>query len=271
MSDETKSGGNDTPTPAIEVANLVCGYEGKVVLKDVSFQVARGEVVFVIGGSGCGKSTLLRHLVGLNVPPSGTVKFFGAPFSAADLNARRATLKTFGMLFQGGALWTSLTLRENVALPLEEHTKLSRREIQEIAAFKLTQVGLGGFEDYYPAEISGGMKKRAGLARALVLDPAIVFFDEPSAGLDPVTSRKLDELILQIRDTFGTTILVVSHELASIFAIADRAIMLDRAHQGIIAEGRPADLAANSRDPRVLEFLSRGEKQVEPLGTKAKE
>jgi phospholipid/cholesterol/gamma-HCH transport system ATP-binding protein len=166
-------------------------------------------------------------------------------------------LRTFGMLFQGGALWTSLTLRQNVALPLEEYTTLSRREIDEIAALKLGQVGLGGFEDYFPAEISGGMKKRAGLARALALDPAIVFFDEPSAGLDPVTSRKLDELIRQVRETFGTTIVVVSHELASIFDLADRVIMLDRAHQGIIAEGRPKELAATSRDPRVIEFLRR--------------
>jgi phospholipid/cholesterol/gamma-HCH transport system ATP-binding protein len=144
-----------------------------------------------------------------------------------------------------------------VALPLEEYTGLSRREIDEIAALKLGQVGLAGFEDYFPAEISGGMKKRAGLARALALDPEIVFFDEPSAGLDPVTSRKLDELIQQVRDTFGTTIVVVSHELASIFELADRVIMLDRAHQGIIAEGRPRELATTSRDPRVLEFLRR--------------
>ena len=258
MTDETKTGSNGGP--AIEVEQLTCGYEGKVVLKSVSFSVARGEVFFVIGGSGCGKSTLLRHIVGLNLPTHGSVKFFGAPFNIADVAARRATLKTFGMLFQGGALWTSLTLRENVALPLEEYTALSRREIEEIATLKLAQVGLGGFEDYYPAEISGGMKKRAGLARALALDPAIVFFDEPSAGLDPVTSRKLDELILHIRDTFGTTIVVVSHELASIFSIADRVIMLDRTHQGIIAEGKPRELADGSRDPRVTEFLSRGEK-----------
>ena len=249
-----------TSGPAIEVDQLQCGYDGKVVLKSVTFSVARGEVFFVIGGSGCGKSTLLRHIVGLNVPKLGAVKFFGAPYNIADIAARRATLKTFGMLFQGGALWTSLTLRQNVSLPLEEYTTLSRREVEELATLKLAQVGLGGFEDYYPAEISGGMKKRAGLARALALDPAIVFFDEPSAGLDPVTSRKLDELILHIRDTFGTTIVVVSHELASIFSIADRVIMLDRSHQGIIAEGRPRELVDRSRDPRVTEFLSRGEK-----------
>jgi phospholipid/cholesterol/gamma-HCH transport system ATP-binding protein len=248
-----------TNGPAIEVANLQCGYQGKVVLKDVSFSIPRGEIFFIIGGSGCGKSTLLRHLVGLHTPTAGTVKFFGQSFTAADTATRRGLLKTFGMLFQSGALWSSLTLRQNVALPLEEYTTLEPRAIEELATLKLAQVGLTGFEDYYPAEISGGMKKRAGLARALALDPAIVFFDEPSAGLDPITSRKLDELILQIRETFGTTIVVVSHELASIFDIADRAVMLDRDTQGIIAEGRPRELAANSRDPRVSEFLRRGD------------
>ena len=248
----------DTP-PAIEVSGLDGGYHGKVVLKNVSFTVARGEIFFIIGGSGCGKSTLLRHLVGLNAPTAGNVKFFGQSFTEANTATRRQLLRTFGMLFQSGALWSSLTLRQNVALPLEEYTTLSAGEIQEIAALKLAQVGLGGFEDYFPAEISGGMKKRAGLARALVLDPEIVFFDEPSAGLDPVTSRKLDELILQVRDNFGTTIVVVSHELASIFSVADRVIMLDGAEKGIIAEGRPRELAANSRDPRVSEFLRRGD------------
>ncbi len=250
------------PAPAIEVAGLECGYGGKPVLKNISFTVGRGEIFFIIGGSGCGKSTLLRHMVGLHTPTAGTVKFLGQSFTLADTAARRGMLKTFGMLFQSGALWSSLTLRRNVGLPLEEYTTLSRREIDEIAGLKLGQVGLGGFEDYYPAEISGGMKKRAGLARALALDPAIVFFDEPSAGLDPVTSRKLDELIRQIRETFGTTIVVVSHELASIFDLADRVIMLDRAEQGIIAEGRPRDLLANSRDPRVSEFLRRGDKPL---------
>jgi phospholipid/cholesterol/gamma-HCH transport system ATP-binding protein len=245
--------------PAIEVKDLECGYDGKVVLKNVSFTVARQEIFFIIGGSGCGKSTLLRHMVGLHQPTAGSVSFFGQSFTDADVVARRGLLKTFGMLFQSGALWSSLTLRKNVSLPLEEYTTLNAREIEEIATLKLAQVGLTGFEDYYPAEISGGMKKRAGLARALALDPAIVFFDEPSAGLDPVTSRKLDELILQVRETFGTTIVVVSHELASIFEIADRVIMLDRGEQGIIAQGKPRELAATSRDPRVTEFLRRGD------------
>jgi phospholipid/cholesterol/gamma-HCH transport system ATP-binding protein len=255
MTDPTQS--NDTP--AIEVEKLECGYEGTVILQDISFTVPRGEIFFIIGGSGCGKTTLLRHLVGLRTPTAGTVKFLGQSFTDAGMTARRGLLKTFGMLFQGGALWTSLTLRENVALPLEEYTTLSHREVEEIATLKLAQVGLGGFEDYYPAEISGGMRKRAGLARALALDPAILFFDEPSAGLDPVTSRKLDELVRQIRDSFGTTIVVVSHELASIFELADRVVMLDRVHRGIIATGHPRELAADSRDPRVTEFLRRGD------------
>jgi phospholipid/cholesterol/gamma-HCH transport system ATP-binding protein len=253
MSAETPS---PAEVPAIEVRGLECAYDERVVLKDVTFSVRRGEIFFIIGGSGCGKTTLLRHLVGLKTPLQGTVSFLGRPFTEANAAQRREQLKTFGMLFQGGALWSSLTLQENVALPLEEHTTLSRAEIAALAAFRLSQVGLAGFEGYYPAEISGGMRKRAGLARALALDPAIVFFDEPSAGLDPVTSRHLDDLVREVRDTFGTTIVIVSHELRSIFALADRLIMLDRDAQGIIAEGGPAALAATSTDPRVREFLT---------------
>jgi phospholipid/cholesterol/gamma-HCH transport system ATP-binding protein len=245
--------------PAIEVKNLSCGYEGRVILKDVSFRVRRGEVFFVIGGSGCGKSTLLRNLIGIHTPIAGQVEFFGESFTDARSRRQRELLKTFGVLYQGAALWTSLTLRQNVELPLEEYTSLSRREREEIATLKLAQVGLRGSEDFYPAEISGGMKKRAGLARALALDPAILFLDEPSAGLDPITSRKLDDLILELRDMFGTTMVVVSHELASIFSIADRVIMLDREEQGIVAEGAPRELAVASKDPRVLEFLRRGD------------
>ena len=252
-------------SPAIEVVGLECGYGDQPILKNVSFNVARGEIFFIAGGSGCGKSTLLRHLVGLNTPTQGTVRFLGEAFSEADAATRRAQLRNFGMLFQGGALWSSLTLRQNVALPLEEYTTLNRREIQELSALKLGQVGLGGYEDYYPAEISGGMKKRAGLARAMALDPAILFFDEPSAGLDPVTSRKLDELIVEVRDMLGTTIVVVSHELASIYDIADRVIMLEKQAQGIIAEGPPRVLATANRDPRVKEFMTRGTGKVPDL------
>jgi phospholipid/cholesterol/gamma-HCH transport system ATP-binding protein len=248
------------PQPlAIDVAGLDCGYDGQVLLKNVSFQVKRGEIFFIIGGSGCGKSTLLRHLVGLNPPTAGTVKFFGECFNAASGDRRREMLKRIGVLYQGGALWSSLTLLENVMLPLEEYTPLDPAERAELACMKLAQVGLAGYDAYYPSEISGGMKKRAGLARALALDPAIVFFDEPSAGLDPLTSRKLDELIVNLRDLLGMTCVVVSHELASIFAIADRIVMLDKQHKGIIAEGDPRVLVNDSDDVRVREFLGRGE------------
>ncbi|HSI08656.1 MAG TPA: ATP-binding cassette domain-containing protein [Rariglobus sp.] len=244
---------------AIDAAGLDCGYEGKVLLKNVSFQVKRGEIFFIIGGSGCGKSTLLRHLIGLNPPTAGTVKFFGECFNQASGDRQREMLKRIGVLYQGGALWSSLNLLENVMLPLEEYTPLKPAERAELACMKLAQVGLSGYDAYYPSEISGGMKKRAGLARALALDPAIVFFDEPSAGLDPLTSRKLDELIVNLRDLLGMTCVVVSHELASIFAIADRVIMLDKQHKGIIAEGDPRHLVQHSTDVRVREFLGRGE------------
>jgi phospholipid/cholesterol/gamma-HCH transport system ATP-binding protein len=244
-------------TPAIEVTDLVSAFDDKVILDGVSFKVRPAEIFFIIGGSGCGKTTLLRNLVGLIRPVRGEVRFDGRDFTHADSANRRELLRTFGMLFQSGALWTSLTLSENIALPLEEYTRLPPDEIRNIAAFKLAQVGLSGFEEHYPSEISGGMQKRAGLARALALDPRIVFFDEPSAGLDPVTARNLDELIVQIRDTFGTTIVIVSHDVDSIFGIADRVIMLDRATHGIIAEGRPAEVARTSSNPKVVEFLTR--------------
>lgn len=244
--------------PAIKATDLSCGYDNRVILEHVSFAVQPGEIFFVIGGSGCGKSTLLRHLIGLNPLLAGEVQFFGRSYRDADARQRRELLKTFGVLYQSSALWSSLTLRQNVALPLEEYTDLSRRERDQLVALKLAQVGLSGYEEYYPSEISGGMKKRAGLARALALDPAIVFFDEPSAGLDPITSRQLDELILQIRDSLGTTCVVVSHELESIYAIADRLIMLEKSARTIIAEGAPRTLATESPDPRVREFLSRG-------------
>ncbi len=263
MTDETNgmaaTTGEAADAPAIAVEHLKCGYEGKTILADVTFQVRRGEIFFVIGGSGCGKSTLLRNLIGIHTPMAGTVEFFGEAFAGAHTKGRRELLKTFGVLYQGGALWTSLTLRQNVELPLEEYTTLSRREREEIATLKLAQVGLSGSEDLYPAEISGGMKKRAGLARALALDPAILFLDEPSAGLDPITSRRLDDLVKEIRELLGTTMVVVSHELASIFGIADRVIMLDRDEQGIVAEGNPRDLVTGSGDPRVQEFLRRGD------------
>jgi phospholipid/cholesterol/gamma-HCH transport system ATP-binding protein len=251
---------------AIEVEGLEARYDERVILTQVSFAVKRGEIFFIIGGSGCGKSTLLRNLVGLNQPPKGTVRYFGRDFTHAPSAERKELLRTFGILYQGGALWSSMTVRENVALPLELYTQLSRRERDEVVALKLAQVGLTGYGDFLPAELSGGMRKRAGLARALALDPKIVFFDEPSAGLDPVTSLKLDELIVQIRDLLGTTIVVVSHELASIFDIADRVIMLEREAKGVIAEGDPRTLRDRSDDPRVREFLNRRKEAVGQKG-----
>ena len=253
---------NETPTNApakfaIEVDGVECRYGDRVVLENVSFAVKRGEIFFVIGGSGCGKSTLLRHMVGLKQPARGAVRYSGRDFTHADSAERKALLRTFGVLYQSGALWSSMTVAENVALPLEIFTDLSPKDRAEIVGLKLAQVGLAGYEDYFPAEISGGMKKRAGLARALALDPAIVFFDEPSAGLDPITSLKLDELVKEIRDTLGTTIVIVSHELASIFDIADRVVMLDRTARGIIADGEPKALRDGSPDGRVQEFLNR--------------
>jgi len=244
---------------AIEAENLVCAYDDRVVLENVSFAVKRSEIFFVIGGSGCGKSTLLRHLIGLRQPPRGAVRYFGRDFTHAGAADRQALLRTIGVLYQGGALWSSMTLRENVSLPLELNADLSRAERDQIATLKLAQVGLAGYEEYFPAEISGGMRKRAGLARALALDPDIVFFDEPSAGLDPITSLRLDALVREIRDTLGTTIVIVSHELASIFDLADRVLMLDREARGVIAEGLPGELRDHSGDPRVREFLNRRE------------
>ncbi|WP_324725973.1 ABC transporter ATP-binding protein [Actomonas aquatica] len=246
--------------PVIVADDLAIGYDGVAIMEQLNFAIASGEIFFVIGGSGCGKSTLLRHLIGLLPPIRGDVQIFGESFIKTTLERRRELLKSFGVLYQGSALWSSLTLAENIMLPLEEYTTLSKRDRLQIARLKLAQVGLTGYDDYYPSEISGGMKKRAGLARALALDPDIVFFDEPSAGLDPITSRELDELILRIRDNHGTTCVIVSHELASIFAIADRVILLDKQARTIIAEGPPKDLAKNSTDPRVQTFLHRGDR-----------
>ena len=253
---------------AISVENLRCAYDTLIVLDNITFTIPRGEITFIVGGSGCGKSTLLKHMIGLNHPPAGAVSYFGENFTNATPARRRDILKTFGVLYQSTALWTSFTLRENVALPLEEYTTLNRADREAVVALKLAQVGLTGYEDYYPSEISGGMKKRAGLARALALDPRIVFFDEPSAGLDPVNARHLDDLLLNIRASLGTTLVIVSHELDSINAIADRVLMLDRAARGIIADGPPRALAA-SPDPRVREFFQRAESKPAPPATEA--
>jgi phospholipid/cholesterol/gamma-HCH transport system ATP-binding protein len=244
--------------PQISVRHLDMAYGDFVVMRGLTFDIARGEIFAIMGGSGSGKSTLLRHLIGLQEPAAGEVLYNGADFTHADTQARNQILRKFGVMFQGGALWSSLTLAENVAFPLEEFTDLPAETIHDTVELKLALVGLRGFEDFYPAEISGGMCKRASLARAMALDPEILFFDEPSAGLDPVSARRLDELILQLRDSLGTTVVVVTHELASIFAIADRAIYLDVATRTMGGLGDPSTLRSQSTNENLRLFLNRG-------------
>jgi len=251
----------------IEIRDLTMAYGSFVVMRDISAKVRAGEVFVIMGPSGCGKSTLLKHMVGLKEPARGDILYDGKSFWHSSDAERQATLRRFGVLFQSGALWSSMTLEENVSLPLGEFTQLSPKEIAEIVRLKLSLVGLKGFEDYYPSEISGGMRKRAGLARAMALDPEILFFDEPSAGLDPISSRRLDDLILELRDSLGSTIVVVSHELQSIFTIADNSIFLDATTRTMRAEGNPRDLLKNSKDPVVREFLTRGEQTQKPNET----
>lgn len=241
----------------IRVEGLKAAYEGKVVFQEVSFEVRRGEVFVVLGGSGCGKSTLLKHLIGLYRPAAGRILIHGEDLVGAEGEERRRILRRLGVMYQSGALFGSLDLLENVMLPMEECTDLPREARPLIARMKLKLVGLEGFERYLPAEISGGMQKRAAIARAMALDPGILFLDEPSAGLDPVTSAELDQLILRLARSLGITFVVVTHELASIFAIASRAIMLAREAKGIVAEGPPAELRDRSSNPRVRRFFRR--------------
>ena len=244
----------------ITVRDLTRAYGSFVVMRDLNFEVAEGEIFVIMGGSGCGKSTLLRHLIGLKEPESGSIFYGDKDFTATPHDERLGFIRSFGVMYQTGALWSSLTLAENIAMPLEEHTKLPSRAIRELVSYKLALVGLSGYEDYYPAQISGGMNKRAGIARAMALDPDILFLDEPGAGLDPLSSRRLDDLILRLRDSLGSTIVVVTHELESIFAIADQSIFLDTATRTQGAIGKPAWLRDHSGNPAVRQFLSRGEK-----------
>ncbi len=246
--------------PLIQVSDLSIGYDGHTLLRDMSFDVARGDVFVIMGGSGSGKSTLLRAMTGLVPPMSGTVKINGTNIWTADAAARHRISQNMGVLFQGGALFSSMTVGENVALPLRAFAHYSDAEIRDIVAMKLGLVGLSGFQDFYPSQLSGGMKKRAGLARALALDPEIVFFDEPSAGLDPVSSHQLDDLILEINRHLGTTIVIVSHELDSIFTVGTNSIYLDGAAHGIIARGNPRELLRNPPNETVRQFLTRGKK-----------
>ena len=241
----------------ITVRGLTMAFGDFVVMRDLDFTVKRGSIFFIMGGSGCGKSTLLRHMIGLNEPAKGEVLYDDVNFTTASPEEREQMRRRFGVLYQSGALWSSMTLAENVGLPLGEFTRLSPEEIDEVAALKLALVGLRGFEDYFPSEISGGMQKRAGLARAMALDPDILFLDEPSAGLDPITSRLLDQLIVGLRDSLGATIVIVSHELASILSIGDDSIFLDTETRTLGARGKPSELLEHTDNDNVRRFLTR--------------
>jgi len=238
-------------------------YGDFVIQHDLNFTINKGNIFTIMGGSGCGKSTLLRHLVGLQAPARGRVLYSGESLWDADQERRDSILRKTGVTYQAGGLWSSMTLAENVALPLEQYTNLKPAEIADLASLNLALVGLAGFEDYFPSEISGGMQKRAGLARAMALSPEVLLFDEPSAGLDPISSRLLDDLILELRDSLGATIVMVTHELASIFTVGDNSVFLDPETKTQIALGPPKQLLAECRDPQVQRFLRRGEAPTE--------
>ena len=243
--------------PIIRVEGFAAAYEGETILRDVSFEVLPGEVFVILGGSGCGKSTLLKHLIGLYRPAAGRILIEGRDVATAEGPDRASILRRIGVMYQQGALFGSMTLRDNVRLPLEEHTDLPDDAMDAVVEMKLQLVGLRGFENHMPSEISGGMRKRAAIARAMALDPRILFLDEPSAGLDPITSAELDELILQLARSLGMTFVVVTHELPSIYAITDRAIMLDKRAKTIVAAGRPADLRDHPDNAWVRQFFRR--------------
>lgn len=244
-------------TPIIQVDRLRAGYGDTLILDGVSFSVFPGEIFIILGGSGCGKSTLLRHIIGLEIPRSGTIHIDGEPIPSADGTVSSAVLQKIGVLFQSSGLIGSMTLAENVALPIRQYLNLQERSIRDMVSLKLRMVGLDGYEHHLPSQLSGGMKKRAGLARALALNPKILFLDEPSAGLDPITSAGIDRLILRINESMGTTMVIVTHELESIMTLAQRVIMLDKAARGIIAEGDPHRLKTESEHPIVRQFFHR--------------
>ena len=259
MSDSTARDMTSLLDAPIHVDDLTMAYGSFVLQSDLTFTINSGDVFIVMGGSGCGKSTLMRHLVGLKSPAKGRVLYHGVSYWESEEEEQARIMRTFGVMFQSGALWSSMTLAENVGLPLQTYTKLNASQIREIAALKLALVGLSGFEDYYPSEISGGMQKRVGVARAMAMDPEVLFFDEPSAGLDPVSARLLDELILELRESLGTTMVVVTHELASIFTIGNNSVFLDPDTKTMLATGHPKDLLENPPDPKIRKFLTRGE------------
>lgn len=244
---------------ALQVENLTVGYDGHAVLENLNFSVRPGEIFGILGNSGCGKSTLLKHLIGLFPPLSGTISLLGEKLDTSDTKAYNALCTRIGVTYQGGALFSSMTVAENVALPLELHTSKSKEEIAETVKEKLSLVDLADFGDFFPAELSGGMRKRAGLARAIALDPRLLFFDEPSAGLDPLAAAGLDALILSMREKLGVSVVVVTHELDSIFAITDRVAIIDKNEKTIVAEGDARELRVHSDNSFVRSFLNRGD------------
>ena len=243
--------------PIIRVENFTAAYDGNVIIDDISFEVMPGEVFVILGGSGCGKSTLLKHMIGLYPPASGRILIEGRDMAVAEGAERLAILKRIGVMYQMGALFGSMTLLENVRLPLEEYTNLPDDALDAIARMKLQLVALKGFENHMPSEISGGMKKRAAIARAMALDPRILFLDEPSAGLDPITAAAFDATIRRLSDNLGVTFVIVTHDLGSVFVAMDRVILLDRRAKGIIAEGDPRRLRDETTDSRVRAFFRR--------------
>jgi phospholipid/cholesterol/gamma-HCH transport system ATP-binding protein len=242
---------------ALSVSDLSLAYGSFQVLENVAFDVRQGSCTIIMGGSGCGKSTLLKSLIGLLKPSRGKITLEGKDLWHVRNSQRQNLLRRCGVLFQGGALWSSLNIIENLSLPLQTHTKLDEKEIRELALYKLSLVGLSGFEQFYPSEISGGMRKRAGIARAMILDPSVVFLDEPSAGLDPVNSKRLDDLINELKQSLGVTFVVVTHELASIFEIGDHSVFLDAKSKSVIAQGSPKFLLQNCENLDVQSFLKR--------------